>query len=77
MCVVGLVWTVVVATAGTGDMMRAGMAQDGVMKIVDVPRPIPGPKELLVRVQATAVNRAGQKTAVGLLRARVLLFRKL
>ena len=48
-----------VASVNAVRMMKAGMAKDGAMTIVDVPRPTPGPKELLVRVQATAVNRAG------------------
>ena len=51
-----------VASVNAVRMMKAGMAKDGAMTIVDVPRPTPGPKELLVRVRATAVNRAGAKT---------------
>jgi NADPH:quinone reductase-like Zn-dependent oxidoreductase len=50
-----------VASVNAVRTMKAGMAKDGAMTIVDVPRPTPGPKELLVRVQATAVNRAGVK----------------
>ena len=54
-----LVLAALVASEDAARMMRAGMAKDWVMVVMDVPRPVPGPTELLVRVQATAVNRAG------------------
>src|SRR4051812_41553511 len=47
---------------GQGETMRAVVITEpggpGVLAIRDVPRPIPGPGEVLVRVRGSALNRA-------------------
>ena len=41
-----------------------------VLKVVDVPQPVPGPGQVLVRVKATGINPGEAKIRDGLLHAR-------
>lgn len=49
--------------------MRAMVVRDapggGTLQLTEVPEPVPGPRDLLVRVQATAVNRADLSQRAG------------
>jgi NADPH:quinone reductase-like Zn-dependent oxidoreductase len=42
----------------------------GVLKVVDVPRPVPGPGQVLVQVKAAGINPGEAKIRAGLLHAR-------
>ena len=42
-----------------------------VLKVVDVPKPVPGPGQVLVQVKAAGINPGEAKIRAGMLHARV------
>ncbi|MFO1328349.1 MAG: zinc-binding dehydrogenase [Rubrivivax sp.] len=47
------------------DTMRAAVVTDQGVRVQDMPRPTPGPEEVLVRVRAATLNRADLAVAAG------------